>query len=122
MNIKTGLPNLNPKSLRIPEIKFRDLPKTISIGKSFRETGKEFQQRVKRDLIKKGYKVSKAHNIHYDLLAKKGNKKYVIECKASEKATFSPAEIEFSHKAKKESLIYKTATKSKTGRIIYKSL
>ena len=89
-------------------------------GKSFRERGKDFEERVKRDLKKKGFKIFKSHNKHYDILAKKGDKKYAIECKLT-KSSFSQAEMEFSHKAKKEGLIYRTAIRQKNGRIKYSS-
>jgi len=96
-------PNFSPKPIRIKPIKIQPIKIKRNpqiFGKSFRETGKEFELRVRRELIKKGFKVSKAQNMHYDWLATRGKKKYAIECKCN-KASFSQQEMIFSHQAKK---------------------
>jgi hypothetical protein len=86
--------------------------------KTFRETGKDFELRVRRDLKKKGYKVSKAENRHYDWLAKKKGKTYLVECK-NPTARLSKAQEDFFFKAIKKGKKVKIARKTNTGRIKY---
>ena len=120
-----GLPNLNDfqipkismpkiKSLKIKPIKVKNI-----YAKKVGEGGKEFEKRVKGDLIKKGYEVHGAHNQHYDLYARKKGKEYFIECKCTT-ARLSPKEEDFMAKSIKNGKNYWVARKTKTNRIEYK--
>ena len=96
--------------------KMKDLPKRITRGKSFKQKGDDFQNRVKKYLIKNKYKVSKAHNIHYDWHAIKGKKTYYVEAKCTT-ARLSHQQVTLRDKVLKQGNIYLLAEKTKTGRI-----
>jgi len=111
------LPKFKPPRFKKFELKKRHLKPII--GKGFREKGKELELRIRRDLRKKGYDVSKAKNRHYDWLAKKGKKTYAVECKENQ-SSFSFDEIKFAIKeTKKGHLIYMIAVKNYNRRIKY---
>ena len=113
--IKDGTKPIKLKTFKSKKFKIRSLS---SFNKTFREKGKEFENKVRRDLRKKGYSVSNAQNRHYDWLAQKGNKKYAVECKCN-KASFANDEVSFALKCKKNNLIYMRAMKNFNGRIKY---
>jgi hypothetical protein len=89
--------------------------------KSTHETGKEFENRVRRELKKKGYK-NFHHLRHCDWEATRNGKKYFIECKLRENVHLSQDEMIFL--MKQQNLGHKIiiATKDKMGHIILKGL
>lgn len=95
--------NLNPR-----------LPKLY--GKHFSVQGKDFETKVRSHLRKKGYKVSKSHNRHYDIHAEKNGKTYYVECKCKT-ARLSDAQFDFSRKVTNQGKVYVRAKQSPTGRV-----
>ena len=93
--------------------------KPIFGEKSIKETGREFELRVRRDLRKKGYKVSKAKSRHYDWLAERGGKAYLVECKCTT-ARLSPNQENYLIAGIKKGKKVIIARKTRTGRINYK--
>lgn len=98
------------KSLRTIQLPFGRKP--------IKQRGREFELRVKKDLVNRGYTVSKPKNIHYDWYAKKSGKIYLIECKCKT-SRLSTHQLDYLTKQRKKGKIVQVAIKSKTGRIGY---
>lgn len=99
-------------NVEIPKIKLK------SISKTFRDSGKEFEEKVKRDLKRKGYNISKPYNKHYDIHAVKNNKTYIVECKCN-KAGFSQDELHQALTCKEKGQVYLLARQNDNGGIVY---
>ena len=80
--------------------------------------GTKFEARVEKDLIKKGYVVTKSHNIHYDRHATKAGKTYIVECKENQ-GQFSQDEVNEAIQAVKRGDIYLLARCNNNRRIKY---
>lgn len=105
-------------ALKLPNLERMEVKpiKVNLFGKSFRETGHDFELRVRKELIKKGYKISKAKSRHYDWLAQKQGKTWFVECKMTT-ARLSSDEEKFFANALKKGQNYIIARRTKTGRI-----
>jgi Holliday junction resolvase len=100
------------------------MPSNVTLGvrlnqKSTAETGREFENRVKKYLISKGYRVIR-HLRHCDWEATKNGKKYFVECKLRENVHVSQEEMRFLMRQKDLGHQVIIATKDKTGHIILK--
>ena len=85
-------------------------------GRNFREEGKKFEKRVRKYFENKGYKIFKAENRHYDWLAIRGDKEYLIESKLNT-ARLSPAQEDFFAECLKKGKHYIIARRKDNGRI-----
>ncbi|MEK6855228.1 MAG: restriction endonuclease [Nanoarchaeota archaeon] len=104
-------------SIRIPPVKLRPIKfSNPLIRKNIKEKGRAFELKVRKALRAKGYTVSKAKSRHYDWLAKKGNKTYLVECKCTT-ARPSLHQVRLLVKSVKGKQPYILATKTNTGRI-----
>ena len=114
--MKNILGNFKITPIKIKPIKLRPINLKYPFGKNFKEKGHDFELRVKRILIKKGYKVSKAKNRHYDWHATKNGKNYLIECKLST-SRISPHQEKLMAKSIKKGTKYVLARKTDTGKV-----
>lgn len=94
--------------------------KNLGYGKSTHETGKDFENRVKRYLKNKGYRVIR-HLRHCDWEATKNEKKYFIECKLRETVGLSQDEMIFLMNRQSQGHKVIIATKDRAGHIILKN-
>jgi hypothetical protein len=94
--------------------------KNLGYEKSTHETGKDFENRVKRYLENKGYRIIR-HLRHCDWEATKNGKKYFIECKLRQTVNVSQDETIFLLKKQSQGHKVIIASKDRTGHVILKN-